>query len=70
MRIEVRGQSSGVSSRLPPCGSQGLNSGPQAWLEAPAPTEPSHQPCTVNKGVGRDHDLVWQHKPVIPILRK
>lgn len=33
--VEVTGQLLGVVSFLPQCGSQGSNSGCQAWLEAP-----------------------------------
>jgi hypothetical protein len=34
--VEVRGHLAGVTS-LPPCGSWGLSSGPQAWCQTPLP---------------------------------
>lgn len=36
MRVEVRGQPSGVNSLPPSCGSQGWNSGIQAWWQSPS----------------------------------
>lgn len=44
MPEEVRGQLAGLGSLLPPRESQGSNSGTQAQLQAPLPTEPSHKP--------------------------
>jgi hypothetical protein len=41
--VEVRGWLWGVGSLLPPHGFLGLNSGYQAWWQAPLLTEPSHQ---------------------------
>lgn len=43
-RVEARGQSSGVSPLPLPCGSQGLNSGPQVWLKAPYLLNPLTSP--------------------------
>jgi hypothetical protein len=42
--VNVIGQGSGVSSLLPLCAFQGLNSGPQAWQQVPLAPEPSCQP--------------------------
>lgn len=39
MNVELRGPSAGAGSRLPPCESQGLNSGYEAWSQVPLPTE-------------------------------
>lgn len=44
--VEVRRQLSEVGSPLLPCKTQGLNSGPEAWQQAPLPTKPSCQPRT------------------------
>lgn len=41
--VKVRRQPA-ACSLLPLCGFQGLNSGRQAWQQAPLPTEPSCQP--------------------------
>lgn len=41
MHMEVRGQLVEVRSLIPPCGSQGLNSGRQAWWQA-LTDEPTH----------------------------
>lgn len=37
MHMEVRGQLTGVGSRLPPCGPWGLNSGPWSWQQVLLP---------------------------------
>ena len=42
--VESRGQLVGVSSLLPPCGSQRLNSGVPAWWLASLLDEPSQPP--------------------------
>lgn len=41
---EVRGQLTVVPALLLPCGSWELNSGHQAWLQAPLLSKPSHGP--------------------------
>lgn len=41
---EGRGRLAGVSPFLSSCRPQGLNSGHQAWHQAPLPTESSHSP--------------------------
>ena len=42
--LGVRGQRGGAGLYLFPCGSWRLNSGHQAWQQAPLPAEPSCQP--------------------------
>lgn len=42
MHVEVREQLMGTDV-LPPCGSQGLNSGSHAWHQELLPTEPQRQ---------------------------
>lgn len=43
--VRVREQPVGISSHTLPCASQDSNSGHQAWLQGPLPTEPSpHSP--------------------------
>lgn len=46
--VDVKGQLSGVCSLYPLCGSQGLKSGHQSWLQSPLPvghlTNPSLTP--------------------------
>lgn len=42
--VAVRGQFTEVGSVLPPCGSRGLNLGPQSWWQVPSAAEPSHCP--------------------------
>ena len=46
MSKEVKGQLASDGSPLPLCGSQELNSGCQAWQQAPLTPEPSHWPNT------------------------
>ena len=42
--VRSKGQLTEVSYLLLPCGSQGFNSGGQAWQQLPLPTEPFHWP--------------------------
>lgn len=48
MGVEVKEQLAGISSFFFPCGSEGSNSGCQAWWQALLPTEPPHQPLAYN----------------------
>jgi hypothetical protein len=41
-QVEVREQTAGTGSLLPPCGSWGMNSGPWAWWKVSLPAEPPH----------------------------
>lgn len=41
VHVEVRRQPVGVGALLPPCRAWALNSGRQAWHQAPFPREPS-----------------------------
>lgn len=49
--VEVRGQPEGVDFLLQPCGSQGSNSGFQAWYQVPLSTEPFLCPLFLIFGV-------------------
>lgn len=42
--VEVWAPLAGTGSSLPPCGSQGSDTGPQAWQQAPLPAEPPKWP--------------------------
>lgn len=54
--MHVQRSESHLQELLPPstCGSWGLNSSGQAWQQAPAPSEPSHQPL-YGKSFGHAH---------------
>ena len=43
MYVVVKEQLVGINSLVPPCGSQGLNPGHEAWQQVPFPSQPSHQ---------------------------
>ena len=48
--VEARGQLSRVGSFLPPCGSQGLIPGPQAWWQACSWPDGPHIQNTEHRG--------------------
>lgn len=60
--VEARGQFAGISSSLSSCGFQRLNSGCQAWLQSPSPTEPSHWPSRFYNSVLRSSGARCQCK--------
>lgn len=55
--VEVRGHLEGAPSFLPPCGTQGLNSGlGSSVVQVPSPAEPSQQ-LMITLSAGREHCL-------------
>lgn len=64
--VEGREQCVRICSLLPLCGSQGLNSGHEAWWQVPLPSEPSPRPKMALFKISSLGHVRW-YTPVIPV---